>query len=168
MDCLKPHISKRNIGVGVVSRAFRLEDSLKLFLPWPPFLLLQMKIPDERPSVRRFGINLQRFFKPIGSVENLTFVAVHTAQTQICINVLWIISYSPIQYGPIIHNEHMFCNCTICNITTIKKCRLCSMYIAMRVTARTSFHKARFANKCLIPHWVSKCNRNNYPNTCLI
>ena len=64
------------------------EDPFKLFLSRSPFLLGQMEISDEGPSIWVILIDLQRFFEPIGSFVDLTTVTRHAAETQVTIDVV--------------------------------------------------------------------------------
>lgn len=52
MKGLKPDISKGNQRVSIIFRVWSSQDTLKLLLPWAPFLLSQMEVTHQRPSVR--------------------------------------------------------------------------------------------------------------------
>ena len=88
MQRLQPDIPESDEGVSVLLRGGMFEDAFELLLSWAPFLLGQMEITDEGPSVRIILIDLKRLFEPIGSFVYLTPIAGHAAQAEIAVDVV--------------------------------------------------------------------------------
>ena len=70
---LQPDVAKGNHRVGVVFSGWTLQDTFKLLLARPPFLLCQMQVADERPSIGMILQTRQDLFTQTITVEQNKF-----------------------------------------------------------------------------------------------
>lgn len=71
VQCLQPHVTQSQHGVGVVLSGRLLQNTLKLLLTWSPFLFGQVKVPYQGPGI---WVILRFFLKKTKNISVNHFV----------------------------------------------------------------------------------------------